>query len=363
MIFVNNTSFVKGFFKNIDNERSALLIYSEVNRRYFTDFNSSDGIIVFTKEKNYLILDFRYIEAARSKVNDFEIILFDNLADTISEVLLTNGIEKVFFESEGLNLKTAGFFKKTLNKIAIDCIFDDSLDSLIRKSRMIKSDFEIEKLRQSQIITEKAFEHALNLIKPGVTEREIALEIEFYMKKNNAENIAFDLIVISGNKTSLPHGEPSDKKIEYNDFVTMDIGAVYKGYHSDMTRTVCVGKASAEQKNIYNTVLNAQLLGLDNIKPGVVCSYIDKTVRDYIYNEGFEGCFGHATGHSVGLQIHEYPNFSPNCSEILKPGMVLTVEPGIYLSGKFGVRIEDMILLNENSYENLTKVDKKLIEL
>ena len=183
------------------------------------------------------------------------------------------------------------------------------------------------------------------------------------MKKLGAERVAFDLIVVSGKNSSLPHGVPSNKPIEKGDFVTIDMGAVYEGYRSDMTRTVAVSNVSDEQKHIYNIVLDAQMKAIEYIKPGIICSEIDKIARDIIYSSGYEGYFGHSTGHSIGIEEHENPSFSRSCRSILEPGMIMTVEPGIYLPNKFGVRIEDMILVNESGYENLTTIDKQLIVL
>ena len=212
-------------------------------------------------------------------------------------------------------------------------------------------------------MTDETFSYILPLIQPGKSERELMLEMEFYLRRLGSEGVSFDLIVVSGKNSSLPHGVPTDKKIEVGDFITMDFGAVYNGYRSDMTRTVAVGAVSEEQKHVYNTVLEAQRLALKAIRPGVPCNEIDRIAREHIYNAGFEGCFGHGLGHSVGIEIHEFPAFSPRCETILQPGMVITVEPGIYLEGKFGVRIEDMIYVTEDGCLNLTKSDKSLITL
>ena len=194
-------------------------------------------------------------------------------------------------------------------------------------------------------------------------ERDIALEIEFFMRKNGASGVSFDLITITGKKTSLPHGIPSDNAVSVGDFVTMDIGCKVNGYCSDMTRTVAVGSVTDEMKTVYDTVLAAQKAALDMLRAGAVCSAADKAARDIIYNAGYEGCFGHATGHSVGLFIHESPTLSASCHDVLQSGMVVTVEPGIYLENRFGVRIEDMVLITDDGVENLTKSDKRLIVL
>ena len=183
------------------------------------------------------------------------------------------------------------------------------------------------------------------------------------MRKLGAEKIAFDLIVVSGKNSSLPHGVPSDRTLKNRDFVTFDIGAVYDGYHSDMTRTLAIKSVSPEQKSIYDIVLKAQTKAIEAIAPGVVCSKIDNIARNIIYDSGYKGYFGHSTGHSVGIEIHENPVFSKNCECVLEPGMVMTVEPGIYIPNKFGVRIEDMILVTESGFENLTTTEKDLVIL
>ncbi|MEG0470638.1 MAG: M24 family metallopeptidase, partial [Longicatena sp.] len=212
-------------------------------------------------------------------------------------------------------------------------------------------------------ITDKAFLHICDFIKVGQTEFDIAIELEYTMKKLGATGLAFDSIIVSGVNSSLPHGVPSDKKIEQGDFITMDFGASYNGYCSDMTRTVAIGKISDEQQKVYDTVLKAQLMAIDAIKAGVTYSDIDNVARSYIYSQGYEGCFGHGLGHSLGLYIHEDPRFSYACHEVAQENVMMTVEPGVYLSGKFGVRIEDMVLITENGVDIITKSEKKLITL
>ena len=239
---------------------------------------------------------------------------------------------------------------------------DDTLDKLLRDLRVIKTPEEIQKIKAAQRITDAAFTHILRRIRPGVTEREIALEIEFFMRREGADGVAFDLIVVSGENGSLCHGVPSQKKIEKGEFITMDIGAVLDGYHSDMTRTVALGQISPEQKKVYHTVLEAQIAALGQCRPGVACGSVDKAARDIIEKD-YPGTFGHSTGHGVGVEIHEWPRFAPGDKTIARPGMVVTVEPGIYLAGRFGVRIEDMVAITETGYENLTHSPKELIQL
>ena len=220
---------------------------------------------------------------------------------------------------------------------------------------------EVECIKKAQAIAEEAFEYILTFIKPGVTEKQIALELDFYMLSHGAEALSFETIAVTGKKTSMPHGVPDDTVVESGDFITMDFGAVYKGYHSDMTRTVAVGSVSDEQRKIYENVLQAQKSALSLLRAGEACQKADAAARDIISNAGYGKFFGHGTGHGVGVEIHEEPNLSPNYESPLKVGNVVTVEPGIYLPGKFGVRIEDMALITEDGYENLTKTPKELI--
>lgn len=349
------------FSSNICEQIDSAIITSMHNRRYFTNFSSSCGYLFITKEVSYLLVDFRYIEAAKNQSKNCEVILFKKLEDTLSNLIKKHNIKYTIFESDSISLSNANNLKEIFEKNNAIAYLNKDLDKIINNIRMIKSPDEINKIKASQEITENSFNHILTKIKPGITEKEIALELEFYMRKLGAERVAFDLIVVSGKNSSLPHGVPSDKPIQEGDFVTLDIGAVYKGYHSDMTRTIAISSVNDEQKSIYNIVLNAQIKAIESIKPGVICSKIDKIARDIIYSSGYEGYFEHSTGHGVGIEIHEKPVFSYNCETVLEPGMVLTVEPGIYIPNKFGVRIEDMILVTESGYENLTAIDKQLI--
>ena len=216
-------------------------------------------------------------------------------------------------------------------------------------------------IKKAQQITEEAYTEVLNYIKPNVTEREIALELDYLMRKKGADGVSFSLITITGKNTSLPHGVPKDNTIKEGDFFLSDIGALYNGYHSDMTRTVAVKSATDEMEEIYNIVLKAQLSALETVKAGTKASVVDKTARDIISSYGYGEMFGHSTGHGVGLDIHEQPTVSINSETILSSGMVITVEPGIYIPNKFGVRIEDMVCVTKDGYENFATIDKSLI--
>lgn len=346
-------------FQEIDTE--CALITLDVNRRYFTGMKSSDGIVLAFPEKAYLLIDFRYIEKAKNTVTDAEVIELKKLQPQVSELLKKHGASRISVESDAMTIRQLNSYKHTFREVG----FDDSnaLSEAIKKLRMTKDDEEISCIRKAQEIAETAFDELLPFIRAGVTEREIALELNRLMFLHGAEDLSFETIVLAGANTSMPHGVPSDKKVEEGEFVLLDFGAVWNGYHSDMTRTVCVGKPSEEMKKVYNIVLEAQLAGLESAKAGITGRELDRISRDIIKKAGYGEFFGHSLGHGVGLEIHEAPNASPGNELPLNEGAVVTIEPGIYLAGKFGVRIEDFVILTENGCENLTKCAKKLISL
>ncbi|CDZ23620.1 putative peptidase YqhT [[Clostridium] cellulosi] len=352
---------IQTFQSKLKDDSYAAIIYSEHNRYYFTGFPSSDGLLFITKDHAVFLIDSRYIEAAKKQAQGCEVVLMTDTKAQLAELVKKFDVKEIGIESYDMPVSTAQQFKRMLPDIKFD--LSDSISETISHMRMIKSDAEIENIKKAQAITDAAFDHILEYIKPGVSERDIALEIEYFMKKNGAKGPSFDLITITGENTSLPHGVPGDRKIKAGDFFTMDTGAVVNGYCSDMTRTVAVGKITSEQKKVYDTVLKAQTEALNALAAGKKCSDIDKIARDIIDNAGYKGCFGHGLGHSVGLLIHEEPRLSPSCDAILEPGMIMTVEPGIYLEGRFGVRIEDMVLITKDGIINFSKSPKELITL
>ena len=354
------------FLNNLPKEESnakvdAAIIYSNVNRFYLTGFKSSDGVVIITRNNSYLLVDFRYYEIAKKTVENFEVILVNNFKSSIKDIIKKENLKGILLEFEKLTLSVAQNLEAIINECGANAIISATLDDILFSMRIIKTKKEVEKIKIAQQIAEAAFDFVLPRIVPGIREKDVALDLEFFMRKNGASSSAFDIIVVSGKNSSLPHGEPSNKAIEEGEFVTIDIGAVYKGYNSDMTRTIAIGEITDRQKEVYNTVLKAQKAALDILKPGVKCSDVDKVARDIIYNAGFEGCFGHSLGHGVGLEVHEGPSLSPKNMELLKPGMVVTVEPGIYIKDDFGVRIEDMVLINDSGYKNFTHIKKDLI--
>ena len=341
----------------------AALIVTPCNRRYFTEFESSDGFLLVTRKGSIFYTDSRYIEAAGNQIKCCDVAEGKQVFSQMKDYLNERNVKSVAVEASGMTL--AEFSRLTGNENMKDFHFvsDNSLDTAINVFRSVKNEAEKGKILSAQKIAEDAFLHILNFIKKGRTEKEVQLELDFYMLKNGAEALSFDTIAVSGKNSSMPHGVPTDKMIEDGDFVTLDFGAVVDGYHSDMTRTVAVGFVTDEQQKVYDTVLRAQLSALDVVKAGVSCFDADKAARDVIVNAGYGEFFGHGTGHGVGVEIHEMPNLSPRSSAVLEKGNIVTVEPGIYLPGKFGVRIEDMAFVTENGCENLTKSQKSLIVL
>ena len=351
----------KKLFEKIDSSTDCLLITSDVNRRYFTGMKSSAGYVIAFREKAYLIIDFRYIEKARNTVKNAEVIEQNNFFAQFQKLLEQHNASNIAIESENMTVKELMLYKSRLPEFHF--IEDNSLSSAITALRAIKTDEEIECIKKAQSIAEKAFDEILEFIKAGVTEREIALKLDFLMLSAGAEAVSFDTIVLSGTNTSMPHGVPSDKKVENGEFVLMDFGAVYNGYHSDMTRTVCVGEPTDEMKKVYEIVLEAQEKSLSAAKAGITGSELDSVARRIISDNGYGNCFGHSLGHGVGMEIHEYPNAAPKSNAVLRENEVVTVEPGIYIEGKFGVRIEDFVVLTGDSCTNMTKSPKNLISL
>lgn len=345
------SEFINKLPKNVD----GALIVSPENRRYFTGFDASDGFLFITKSGSVFLTDSRYIEAAKDKIICCEV---EEQKGKLMDYAKRFNCKVLAVEADRLTVTQLKNLRKALHGIKLTTV---GTDKTIDSFRAVKNEAEIENICKAQRIAEAAFDHILGFIKVGVTEKEVALELDHYMLSHGADSLSFETIAISGANTSKPHGVPTDKKIEHGDFVTMDYGAVVNGYHSDMTRTVAVGAASDEQKKIYKIVFEAQLAVLRVLKNGVKCSDADKAARDVITEAGYGEYFRHSAGHGVGIEIHEKPFISPKSTATLRSGNVVTDEPGIYIPGKFGVRIEDMALITENGCKNLTKAPKELI--
>lgn len=370
----------------------AIILTDGYNIHYLSGYSGHTGIALITKEHKFILTDSRYTEQVSIEAPEFECIDIksegyskcinrllcdefflstqtdnvksyqqdnvDNTCKSCANMVCKGNTIRVGFEDEDISYKQ---FKTFLDELD-DRIGLMPLKNNINNLRRIKTEHEIEKIAMAEHIGDMAFEYVKNQIKPGMTEVEVALLLENYMRSHKASGLSFDTIAASGKNSSLPHAVPTDKSIEEGDFLTMDFGCVYNGYCSDMTRTVFVGKnPSDKQKHVYDTVLKAQLEALRHIKPGAICSDIDKYARDIISNAGYGDYFGHGLGHSVGLYIHEEPRFSPKCKDVLEPSMVITVEPGIYIPGEFGVRIEDLVVITDDGYKNLASSPKELL--
>ncbi len=342
----------------------AIVVSSEVNQRYLSGFDYTDGFVVVLPEAAYLLADFRYIEAARAvaDASEFEIVMPDrSMVAYVAAILKDHGVKVAHFEEATLSYSLLERFKAAFE--GVEPVPGGS--KLIDGLRLFKDEAEIEKMKQAQKITDDAFAHILHFINPDRTEVEVALELEFFMRAHGSEGTAFETIAVSGSASSRPHGVPRPVKLEKG-FLTMDFGAKVDGYCADMTRTVVIGRADAEMKHLYDTVLRAQTEALAAIHVGMPCADADKIARDIIDGAGYEGRFGHSLGHGVGLYIHESPNLAGRvpAEQTLRPGHVVTVEPGIYIEGKYGCRIEDMIAaLPDGSIYDFTQSPKQMIEL
>ena len=341
-------------------EKTAALIITHENRRYLTGFPSSLGYLLMTQDGNKLFVDGRYFEAANKKAVDCEVVLMDKLIEQLNNEFASKNIEKLLIETE----VSVSVLESLKRKLGVKVTASSALTNKLHTLRSVKKRDEINSIVSAQRIAEKAYYDVLDFIKVGKTEKEIAAFLEYRMKLHGAEKIAFETIAVSGKNSSMPHGVPTDKKVENGDFITLDFGAVINGYCSDMTRTVAVGFASDEMKWVYSTVLEAQQKVIDTVKAGVFCSGADNAARSVIEAAGYGEYFSHSTGHGVGLEIHEMPTLSKKATDVkLRAGQIVTDEPGIYLPEKFGVRIEDMLLVQKNGCKNLTKAEKHLIIL
>ncbi|MCB2292371.1 Xaa-Pro peptidase family protein [Clostridium algoriphilum] len=338
--------------KDID----AVLLVGDPNRNYLSGFTGNESYSVITENKAFFITDSRFTEQAKQQVKNYEILEHSkNLPDFLGELVKDNNIKRLGFEEDILS-----FSDYSLYKSKVQCEFVP-IEKIIETIRTIKDESELKLIKKAAQIADEAFGHLLKFIKSGMTEREIGLELEFKMKKLGAQELSFPSIIASGVRSSLPHGQATDKVVNEGEFLTLDFGCVYKGYCSDMTRTIVIGKPSEKMVEIYNTVLEAQKLALRTFKPNIPATSVDKIARDYIEDKGYGEYFGHSLGHGVGREIHEAPTVGYGNKQLLQSGMVVTDEPGIYIPGFGGVRIEDLLVITENGSEVLSNSPKHLI--
>jgi Xaa-Pro aminopeptidase len=336
-------------------EITAVIVAKPENRRYFSGFTGSSGLLFISADAARLITDFRYIEQAGREAPAFTVVRHgSDIYETLAAEIKAVGGGRIGFESDF----TAWDACQKMHRFIAQPI-PVHLDKL----RMVKDEDELAALRVAVKLADDAFEHIAGYLRTGISERDVALELEFFMRKNGAEKAAFEIIVASGPRSALPHGRAGDRRITAGDFVTMDFGAVYKGYHSDITRTVVVGKASARQREIYDLVRAAQQAGVDAVAAGKTGREVDAVARRVISDAGYGDYFGHGLGHGLGLAIHEEPRLSPVGDEVLAPNMTVTVEPGVYFPDWGGVRIEDTVVVTAGGVQVLTASSKEFMQI
>jgi len=328
----------------------ALLFTNLENIRYLCGFTGSDGALVITQKESFFLTDSRYWTQADEEVKGSRIIHYKKKMEGIFSLLLDLKLGGIGFESAFLPFSAYQFLTKRLASEARLLPLEDELKNL----RAVKDAHELTLIRRAIDISSNAYSQATQMLKEGVVEREVALEMEFMMKRNGADAIGFDIILASGKQSALPHGKASDKRIEKGDFILIDFGSGFQGYHSDQTRTVVCGIPSAEQQKIYQVVREAHDHAIEKVRPGIPMGQVDGAARDHIRNQGYGEYFGHGTGHGIGLAVHEDPAVNSENKGLLQEGMVFTIEPGIYIPDWGGVRIEDMVLVTPHGVDVLT---------
>jgi Xaa-Pro aminopeptidase len=335
---------------NID----AILISQPENRRYLSGFTGSTGLLVISADRAVLVTDFRYFERVEKEAPEFELAKVETkVPDLLPGLLSDMGVQRLGFESQHMTVDQLSTLSESTE--GVEWL---PLKGTVEKLRVMKDEGEIEALRRSVALTDQAFAHMLTTITPGMTEREVAWEIEAFMRSHGASKVAFDLIVAAGPNGAMPHAQPGDQVIEAGDPIVIDIGNVLDGYCSDMTRTICLGQPGAKYLEVWDIVRKAQEAALNGIRAGIDSAQADALARIPIVDAGYGDQFGHGLGHGVGLAVHEGPRASRLADDIFEAGMSLTVEPGIYLPGEFGVRIEDLVIIHQDGVEVLTETPK-----
>ncbi len=339
----------------------ALLLLNESNMHYFCGFSPSEGaVLIFKKGNGVHIVDSRYTEAAESHAKETGLRVYEitsKFSDTVKELCSKAGVKTIAFEDETISLKAYGAYKA-----ATGCEFLEIGDRLM-KIRNVKDEKELKYMTKANSIAEQSLAELQNHIKPGKTEKELQAYFDYLMLQNGSEGVSFDTILLTGAHTSLPHGVPSDRVIQKGDFVLIDFGATYMGYHSDMTRTFAIGNATDEMKEAYDLVFRAQLAGIEALAPGRKCADVYKAAYNVLEEKQMGKYFRHSLGHGVGLDIHEGYNASPRSKDIFEFGNVTSIEPGIYLPNKFGIRIEDVCIVTESGNKNISEFPKEFTVL
>lgn len=352
---------IQALLERLPQNVDAAIVTNRFNRRYLTGFPSSAGTLLITRSGCRFLIDSRYREAAEKAIQGCEFVLQEELYPQIAAFFAETGVKRVAIEEEFCTVKTLGRYREKVS--GVTWLEDAGLSNLLAQLRQIKTKEELSRMGRAQEITDQAFQQLLKEVKVGMTEREVAAWLEYTGRRLGADGPSFDFIVASGENSSQPHHVPGDRRLASGDLVTIDFGFIVDGYCSDMTRTIGIGQLSDKQRDVYQTVLAAQQAAFAKIKPGVSCREVDKAARDLIDSTPYKGTFGHGLGHSLGQEVHEEPRFNHITQAILEPGMCLSVEPGIYLAGEFGVRIEDIIACTKDGFKNLTKSPKELLIL
>lgn len=342
----------------------ALLLTSAANMRYVSGF-SGEGYVYLSDRQFLVVTDSRYTVAAALECPGYQVIQWDpkGYYEPLISAVRKDGIRKLGVEDDEMTVAGFDKLRSEMSKAGLRRLQLQPLRDYVTAYRAVKQPDEIRRIREAEAVGDRAFARLLPRLEAGMTEKQVAAWIEFLMKEEGADGFSFDTIAASGIHSAMPHAVPTEKKLEAGDFLTMDFGCRYHGYCSDMTRTVVIGSASDRQKQVYDTVLQAQQTALERIRPGMTGKEIDALARNVIDKAGYGSCFGHSLGHSVGLEIHEKPCFSLKEEKVIHPGMVITVEPGIYIENFGGVRIEDVVIITENGCENITHSPKQLIEI
>lgn len=341
-------------------EHEGVLVYNPSNMFYLSGY-TGEGLVLASQKRCAIVTDFRYTEQAENQAPGFEVLMTGNgksHEEIVGELCTAHGIDTLYYEDDYVTVRTMENCRSSIHGVEWKTV-----GSALELLREQKDEHELALMAEACRITGDAFERILPNIKEGMTEKELALMLDFDMMTHGASKPSFSTIVAAGANGSLPHAVPGNYKLRRGDMITMDFGARYGNYCADMTRTVALGQPSDEMKKVYGIVLDAQKMAQDAVAAGKVCRDIDSIARDYIYSHGYEGRFGHGLGHSVGIDIHENPRFNQPCTAVLKPGQVMTVEPGIYLPGVGGVRIENSVVVREGGCEVLTKPTRELIIL
>ena len=348
--------------KALFSQRSAAqgyLITSPVARRYLLGFSSTAGTGLILEDAAYFIVDFRYYEMACHAIQGCKVLLQENLAEQVKQLCAKHHAATLGVEEQTMTLSEYDGLTQSLTGLTL--VRDGKLSAAINRLRLIKDADEIQAIAAAQALSEEAYTDLLGILKEGMTEKQIALELDFRMRRLGAEDVSFETIVAAGPHSASPHAHPTDYAVQKGDLITMDFGALLNGYHADMTRTVAIGEPGEKKRHLYQTVLTAQLEALKAMGPGKEFSAMDRVARRIIDNAGYRGCFGHSLGHGVGVEIHEGPNLAPRSQGVLKEGMVVSCEPGIYLEGQYGARIEDLVAITPEGCWNLNRTSKELI--